>query len=99
MQVVVRCALIIAIAGTVLSGVRSHAQDVHKESSAALFVMTNSAERNEIISFRRHDDGSLERGRSFATGGRGTGGVTDPLESQGSLAQQRPLATVRGKRR
>jgi len=30
-------------------------------------------------------DGSLEEGRGVSTGGRGTGGVTDPLESQGSL--------------
>jgi 6-phosphogluconolactonase (cycloisomerase 2 family) len=47
--------------------------------------MTNAVNRNEIISFARAADGSLQEGRRFATGGRGTGGVTDPLESQGSL--------------
>jgi 6-phosphogluconolactonase len=47
--------------------------------------MNNSASRNEIISFTRAADGSLQQAGTFATGGRGTGGVTDPLESQGSL--------------
>jgi 6-phosphogluconolactonase (cycloisomerase 2 family) len=47
--------------------------------------MTNSASRNEIIAYQRNADGSLEEGRHFATGGRGSGGVTDPLASQGSL--------------
>jgi 6-phosphogluconolactonase len=47
--------------------------------------MNNSIDRNEIISFRRAADGSLQQDGAFATGGRGTGGVTDPLESQGSL--------------
>jgi hypothetical protein len=99
MQVVVRCALMIAIAGSVLSGVRSHAQDVHTEKSAALFVMTNSAERNEIISFRRHDDGSLERSRSFATGGRGTRRRhRSPGVAGLSHPKQRPFTTVCDKR-
>jgi 6-phosphogluconolactonase (cycloisomerase 2 family) len=47
--------------------------------------MTNAADRNEVISFRRAADGSLQEGRRFATGGRGSGGNNDPLESQGSL--------------
>jgi 6-phosphogluconolactonase (cycloisomerase 2 family) len=47
--------------------------------------MNNSASRNEVISFTRAADGSLQQAGTFATGGRGTGGVTDPLESQGSL--------------
>ncbi|MDT8066645.1 MAG: beta-propeller fold lactonase family protein [Terriglobia bacterium] len=51
----------------------------------ALFVMTNSAVKNEVISFTPGTDGQLHKFRAFATGGRGSGGVTDPLESQGSL--------------
>jgi hypothetical protein len=47
--------------------------------------MTNAADRNEVISFRRAADGSLQEGHRFATGGRGSGGNNDPLESQGSL--------------
>ena len=54
-------------------------------STGAVFVMTNAASGNEIIAYRRNADGSLEQGRRFTTGGRGSGGVTDPLASQGSL--------------
>src|SRR6267142_582007 len=54
-------------------------------STGAVFVMTNAASGNEIIAYKRNADGSLEQGRSFSTGGRGSGGVTDPLGSQGSL--------------
>ena len=54
-------------------------------AAGAVFVMTNSADRNEIIAYERNSDGSLQEGRVFATGGRGSGGITDPLASQGSL--------------
>jgi 6-phosphogluconolactonase len=65
--------------------VSSVAQNGRSDRSGAVFVMNNSVSRNEIISFRRAPDGSLQPDGVFATGGRGTGGVTDPLESQGSL--------------
>jgi 3-carboxymuconate cyclase len=51
----------------------------------AVFLATNDADRNEVISFVRNADGTLQEGRRFATGGRGSGGNNDPLESQGSL--------------
>ena len=54
-------------------------------ASGAVFVMTNAASGNEIVSYKRNADGSLEEERTFSTGGRGSGGVTDPLGSQGSL--------------
>ena len=54
-------------------------------STGAVFVMTNAASGNEIIAYGRNADGSLEQGRRFSTGGRGSGGTTDPLASQGSL--------------
>ena len=50
----------------------------------AAFVMSNNADRNEIIEFQREADGSYAKSH-FDTFGRGTGGVNDPLESQGSL--------------
>lgn len=70
-----------AIAMGMLS--QSHAQT--DKLAGAVFVMTNNATRNEIIAYQRSADGSLQEGRSFGTGGRGSGGVTDPLGSQGSL--------------
>jgi len=85
MQSVSRSLLLVALAASVLFAVRSQAQDEHSHGTGAVFVMNNSVDRNEIISFRRAADGSLQQDGAFATGGRGTGGVTDPLESQGSL--------------
>src|SRR6202007_1222372 len=49
------------------------------------FIMSNSADRNEVIAFTRATDGTLQESGRFATGGRGSGGNNDPLESQGSL--------------
>lgn len=53
--------------------------------AGAVFVMTNAAYKNEIIAYQRAADGSLYVGDRYETGGRGSGGVTDPLGSQGSL--------------
>lgn len=61
-----------------------HAADLTAKTGA-VFVMTNSATKNEIISFQRTPDGALYVGDRYETGGRGSGGVTDPLESQGAL--------------
>lgn len=67
------------------AAVSSSAQDHRSISDGAVFVMTNAVDRNQVISFHRAADGSLQPDNSATTGGRGTGGVTDPLESQGSL--------------
>lgn len=55
------------------------------QTAGAVFVMTNSASKNEIITYNRNAGGSLQEGTAFLTGGRGSGGATDPLGSQGSL--------------
>ncbi|MGA8490035.1 MAG: beta-propeller fold lactonase family protein, partial [Terriglobales bacterium] len=73
----------VALAISVVSPTRSNAEDEH--SQGAVFVMTNDVDRNEVISYKRAADGSLQENRRFATGGRGSGGNNDPLESQGSL--------------
>ncbi|MFZ0958539.1 MAG: beta-propeller fold lactonase family protein, partial [Candidatus Sulfotelmatobacter sp.] len=65
--------------------VRSQAQTDRSAAAGSVFVMTNAADKNEIIAYARAADGSLQEGRSFRTEGRGSGGVTDPLGSQGSL--------------
>jgi 6-phosphogluconolactonase len=84
----IRGVLIAALAIGVMSPIRASGQSFEQdleEGAGAVFVMTNSAERNEVLAFQRAADGSLREGRRFATDGRGSGGVTDPLESQGSL--------------
>jgi 6-phosphogluconolactonase len=54
-------------------------------SASTVFVMTNDAVKNEVLAYQRLHDGSFALKGSFATGGRGSGGTTDPLQSQGSL--------------
>src|ERR1700746_1163169 len=85
MRRVSRSLLLVALAVSVSYSVRSQAQFGHQNQTGAVFVMNNSATRNEVIAFARAADGSLQQSGVFPTGGRGTGGVTDPLESQGSL--------------
>src|SRR5271170_1045845 len=63
----------------------SNAQTGDSDNAGAVFVMTNAVERNEVIAYRRASDGTLQEAGRFATGGRGSGGNNDPLESQGSL--------------
>ena len=85
MRTVSRSLLLVALVASVSYSVASQAEFVRRSQPGAVFVMNNSAARNEVISFVRAADGSLQQAGTFATGGRGTGGVTDPLESQGSL--------------
>src|SRR6516225_3975169 len=72
---------ILAIGG--VSPIFSNALD--DRAGGAVFFMTHAADKNEIIAYKRADDGSLSDEHRFATGGRGSGGTTDPLGSQGSL--------------
>jgi 6-phosphogluconolactonase len=55
-------------------------------SAGAVYVQTNAAP-NEVITFRRADDGSLDLISSVATGGDGDG--SPHLQSQGSVALTR----------
>src|SRR5690242_6642987 len=93
MQTVSRRVILLVLSAGVLFSVGAQAQLARSIESGAVFVMNNSATRNQIISFTRAADGSLQKAGTFATGGRGSGGVTDPLESQGSLtlSQDRSL--------
>lgn len=63
-----------------------HAVEVNNKNDAGtVFVMTNDAGKNQVIAFERSADGTLGDSTSYDTHGRGSGGTTDPLESQGSL--------------
>lgn len=54
-----------------------------------VFVMSNAADRNEVIAFSQSADGHFYETRRYDTRGRGSGGITDPLQSQGSLRLSR----------
>lgn len=83
MVVRIRTLLIVMLALAAGLSVRSNAQS--EGATGAVFVMTNSASRNEIVAYKRNPEGSLQEESRFSTGGRGSGGLTDPLGSQGSL--------------
>lgn len=54
-----------------------------------VFAQTNATTGNQIVAYRRHDDGQLTRVAAYDTGGLGGvlgGSVVDHLASQGSLA-------------
>ena len=75
-----------ALAIGLMSSMQALAQDLDSQDGAgAVFVMTNSVKKNEVIAYRRAADGTLREQGRFATGGRGSGGNNDPLDSQGSL--------------
>ncbi len=52
--------------------------------AGAVYVQTNDGERNELVVYRRAEDGKLERTDTVATGGKGSG--KPHLASQGSIA-------------
>jgi 6-phosphogluconolactonase len=91
---VTRSLLAVALAAGVLSPVSSLAQTAHH--SGAVFLMTNAASQNEVLAYERAADGSLTFSDRYSTEGRGSGGVTDPLGSQGSvtLSQDHSLLFV-----
>ena len=53
--------------------------------STSVFIMTNDKVKNEVLTYQRGYDGQFVLRERAATGGRGSGGETDPLQSQGAL--------------
>ncbi len=84
MRKVVHLLLLLGLGIAAMAATQSQAQN-RDNSGGAIFVMTNNASRSEIISYKEIWDGTLSESREFLTGGRGSGGTTDPLPSQGSL--------------
>jgi 6-phosphogluconolactonase len=54
-------------------------------SPGAVFAATNGLDQNKILMYTRHENGRLTFVGAFRTGGRGEGGINDPLQSQSSL--------------
>ncbi len=57
----------------------------HAQRPGAVFVATNDASANSVIMYARATNGELRALGRFPTGGRGQGGINDPLESQNSV--------------
>ena len=73
---------VVAAAATALSAGAQTAREM-------VFVMTNAANRNEVIAFSQSSDDHFYEAGRYDTHGRGSGGITDPLQSQGSLLLSR----------
>jgi 6-phosphogluconolactonase len=57
--------------------------------SGAVYAMTNDATDSRIVVYSRNSNGLLAFEGSVSTHGRGSGGILDPLLSQGSLTLSR----------
>ena len=87
---VIRTAVTAVLAGGALIGTSVAASaDSPRETAHALFLLTDNAGANSVLSYTRASDATVAYAGSYATGGLGasaTGAVADPLASQGGLA-------------
>jgi len=93
-RILLTTALAIGAVLPALSQARNNnAENDNNAGGGAVFAMTNNADHNEIVSYKRSADGWLTEVHRYWTEGRGSGGTTDPLGSQGSLtlSQDRSL--------
>src|SRR6266480_7544764 len=74
--------LVLSIAGQPTS----YSQTRSDSGVGRVYIMTNKAEGNSVLVYRRARDGSLQKIQEVATHGLGTGVTQDPLMSQGALA-------------
>jgi 6-phosphogluconolactonase (cycloisomerase 2 family) len=64
----------------------SRASENGTQADGVVYVMTNRANGNSVLVFRRSTTGQLQKIQEILTGGLGTGVTLDPLMSQSSLA-------------
>ena len=57
----------------------------HQGNGETVFVLSNDNVKNEVLTYQLGSDGQFDLRAHVATGGSGSGGTTDPLQSQGSL--------------
>jgi 6-phosphogluconolactonase len=61
------------------------AADISQGNGESVFVLSNDNTNNEVLTYQLGRNGQFVLRDRTATGGRGSGGTTDPLQSQGSL--------------
>lgn len=59
--------------------------DFHQGNRETVFVLSNDNVKNEVLAYQLGYNGQFDLRDRVATGGRGSGGSTDPLQSQGAL--------------
>ena len=62
-----------------------YGQNYSQSTGSAVYVMTNDNTKNEVLAYQPGYDGQFVLKARVATEGRGSGGTTDPLQSQGAL--------------
>jgi len=60
-------------------------QGANNSVVGAVFAATNDVKTNEVVMYTRTGAGALKYVGNFATGGRGEGGINDPLQSESSM--------------
>jgi 6-phosphogluconolactonase len=63
----------------------TYAQNIFQGNGSSVFVMTNDNTKNEVLAYQRAYNGQFVLKARVETGGRGSGGTNDPLQSQGGL--------------
>src|SRR5258708_25573798 len=61
----------------------TQAQSKSNSATGAVFVMTNNADKNQIIAYKRAADGSLQKAQTFNTAVEAAAGPTIPLPRPG----------------
>ena len=69
---------------------------MNQQARGVVYVQTNDAQHNEVIVYRRNDDGRLERLGSYLTGGKGSGKPHLPSQSSIVLTGDRLFVTNAG---
>lgn len=62
-----------------------HGADFHQRNTETVYVMSNNNDKNEVLTYQLGYNGQFDLRARVATAGRGSGGTTDPLQSQGAL--------------
>jgi 6-phosphogluconolactonase len=62
-----------------------YAADAHQGAVSSVFVLSNDNVKNEVLTYQLGQEGQFVLTNRAETGGRGSGGTTDPLQSQGAL--------------
>lgn len=63
----------------------TYGADFHQGNAETVFVLSNDSVKNEVLAYQLGYSGQFDFRVRVATGGRGSGGTTDPLQSQGAL--------------
>lgn len=73
------------LASAMTLGAATGASAATKAPAGAVFAATNDVHHNSIVMYNRSAAGALTYVGMFETGGRGEGGINDPLQSESSL--------------